>query len=123
MNLIKVIISAHLLGLFTFNLFGVLNLPWTTAYFFWDKSVGGGFLVWLLIYKLTHKADRWMIRPVLVISIFRFIWQAVSYIVGWNINNQWWLALFFILLSGGAMWLLYNEQTRINKWLTKNLNV
>lgn len=116
----KVIIVLHIIGLFLFNLSGLLGSEeWKTFYYLWDKSVGAGFLIWILLYYASRKEVRWMIRPVLILASVRFAWQMVVYFTGWDINNQRWLALFFVLLSGGAGYMIIHENSPANVWLSK----
>lgn len=124
MTFLKIIVILHLVGLFVFNLRGLIGDPfWEAGYFYWDKLVGAGFLVWLVLYFSVAKDRKWIIRPVLLVAIFRFSWQCGAYIAGWNINNQWWLALLFILLSVSAAYLTLAENSRPNLWLSKHMNI
>lgn len=120
----KLIIIIHILGLFIFNLMGLIGShEWETIYYLWDKSVGAGFLIWVLLYNFCTKDKKWMIKPVMILAAVRFVWQMLVYFTGWDINNQWWLALFFVLLSAGAGYLVLHENSRGNKWLSKHLNI
>jgi hypothetical protein len=123
MRLLKVIILIHVVGLIVFNLAGLLRTDWYMAYFLWDKIVGAGWLVWLSIYYSVSYANKWSIRPILVVSVIRFIWLIIAILTGVDVNHQWWLALFFILLAGAAGYLTLKEDARANKWLSKHMNI
>lgn len=123
MKYLKAGICLHVLGLTIFNTMGLLNKQWTIGYFIWDKSVGCGFVIWMALYFTAPKNVKWMVRPVLLLSIIRFIWQILAYWQGWDINHQWWLALFFIILSLSAAYLTLKENSRPNTWLSKHLKI
>lgn len=120
----KLIIIFHILGLFAFNLMAVFGSnEWHTVYYLWDKSVGAGLLIWIMLYKYCDKKNKWMIKPVLILAGFRFVWQMIVYFTGWDVNSEWWLASFFILLSIGAGYLVLHEKSRTNVWLSKHMNL
>lgn len=124
MKFLKLVVILHLAGLFIFNLLGLFgNKFWEAGYFYWDKSVGSGFLVWMVLYFSSSFDRKWIIRPVLIVSLFRFLWQVAAYINGWDINHEKWLALLFIVLSAAAGYLTLNENSRPNVWLSKHLNI
>jgi hypothetical protein len=122
MRLLQFLIAIHVVGLFVFNLFGLLGVSyWETIYFLWDKSVGAGFLIFFALLKAVKPEYRWIIRPVLVLSLVRFIWQFIVHFTKWDVNNQWWLAGFFVCLSGMAGWLIFHPKNRVNIFLSKHL--
>lgn len=123
MKLLKVIICLHLLGLIVFNLMGLLHENWTMAYYIWDKSVGSGFMLWYILYELVPYSNKWVIRPVLLLATIRFTWQIIAFAAGWTVNNQWWLALFFMLLTIGCGLLMFSSHSKVNRWLAKHLNL
>ncbi len=123
MNLLKLVVVVHILGLFVCNLLGLFTRAWEQIYFYWDKSAGAGFLVWMVLYYAVSRDRKWIIRPVLILAVIRFIWQVIAYMKGWDINNEAWLALFFVLLSAGAGYLVLHEKSRANVWLSKHLNI
>lgn len=115
MTFLKTIISIHLFGLILFNTIGVLgNYYWEAGYFTWDKTVGAGFLIWLMLYWSVPRNQKWVVKPVLLLGICRFFWQVIAYAKGWNFNSQWWLALFFILLALAAGYLTLKENSLPN---------
>lgn len=122
MRLLQYSIAIHVVGLFIFNLLGLVHLYyWQTLYFLWDKSVGAGFLIFLVLLKYVPTGYKWIIRPVLILSAVRFIWQLIIYFTKWDVNNQWWLALFFVCLSGMTGWLIFHPKNRVNIFLSKHL--
>lgn len=62
------------------------NKVLTIAYFLCQDSSGAGCFVWLLIY-LTAKPYRGLVFPVLINSIFVFLWDIISYPTGWGVNH------------------------------------
>lgn len=122
--MIKIVVILHLLGLIFCNLEGVLgSYNWHTYYWLWDKAFGGGIFVFIVIYKLLRPVDRWIVRPVIIVCFVRLILQIVSYFTKVSINNDISVAISLSALCIAAGWLVLHENSRINVWLSKHLNI
>lgn len=121
MRVLKFAIAINLLGSFVFNLMGVLKEPlWRNGYYIWDKFAGCGLLMFIAAFSLMPVKERWVVRPVIIVATLRVLWVIIAILCGLDLNNQWWLALLFVCLSVSALYLSYQENSRANKWLSKN---
>lgn len=70
---------------------------WHEIYYIWDK----GLLICLFIgiHSLLPKHNKQVVVPVIWFAIIRFIWQVVTSITGWEINDARAVAILFIALS------------------------
>lgn len=120
--MIKIVISLYLVGLCIFYTAAIEHSrPWALAYYLWDKSVGGGFMLWYCIHFLySHKM---ITRPIVLFSLVRFIWELVSALTGISVNNSAIVAVLFLILSLVTGFLILKENSRPNLWLSKHLNI
>ncbi len=124
MRLLQIAIAIHLFGLFVLNLFASLDITgWVVGYYIWDKSFGAGCIIWLVLYELLPTYKKWIVRPVLLVSLLRSAWQILAYCIGWDLNNAIWLTVIFIVLTAAASYLTLNENSSGNNWLRKHLNL
>lgn len=60
---------------------------WDIAYYLCADIGGGGWLAWLVIYKLINSQYKKIVLPVLIFSIIVFLWDITSYATGIGVNN------------------------------------
>lgn len=81
------------------------NTAWEKFYFLWQDTSGAGWLVWFLVYKLVSESTyRKTVLPILIYSIFIFIWDLVSYITNFGADHPVMTGAFF---GAGALTVLY----------------
>lgn len=68
-----------------FYTWGIIGTGWHDLYYLWDKAKD--LLLFIAIFFLVHKKVRWAIKPIIVFSSIRLIWQIISSLTGLNINN------------------------------------
>ena len=94
--MIKYLIVGYLLGLLVFYTFAAFHEPvWAIVYYLWDKSVGGSFIGWAVIYKYA-KDYRVYTAYTLLLATTRFVWEIISAITGLSVNNSWAISILFI---------------------------
>lgn len=120
MRTLKVAIFFYItLGL-VFTLLGLIGSEaWYKAYRIWDKADDCGFLFFLAIIYLVPLKERWIVRPLLILSAIRLLWIIFSSVKGIDMNDKWWLAFLFCSLCFVACILNLSERSRIHKWLSK----
>lgn len=91
-------ICGYLFGLFYFYIRAAQKLPYNDwHYYWWDKSVGGSVILWLLV--LLHSKDKGLILPVFIFACVRFIFDVQSKYTGITVQNTTYLAISFIVFS------------------------
>src|SRR5690349_8914072 len=108
--MIQIALCFYMIGLLILYVWGQLNNGWSEYYYIWDK--GKDLLVFIALY-LVAKRLRWAVIPVIVFSAVRFIWQIISSITGWNINNTRAVGILFIVLAMICSFLTIKE---LFKW-------
>lgn len=115
MRATAIAITAYMVGLLVFYVWGLFSTGWYEVYYLWDK--GKDALVFWAIYILISKKLKWAILPVLIFSIVRFIWQILSSVLKADINNEKAIDYLFIIL---AMLCSYLALKDIWTWLKSN---
>ena len=96
---LKILITGYLIGIMFFYSVAVFELPkWAFIYYSWDKLLDGGVFAWAALYDLSKQPIRPVIKPIFLFSVIRFLWEVVSYFTGVSINNEWVVALLFLIL-------------------------
>ena len=122
LRVVKISILTFLLGLLYFNLFGLLQLKWSVnLYYIWSKFCDCGVLFFLCLLFTLKSRDRWLVRPVFIVSLTRFVWILIALKFGLDLNHTWYMAALFVVEVGGAGYLFFAEQSRMNKWLERNM--
>ena len=88
----------YIMGLTVFYVEANFEMSWwKEVYYLWDKSL----LIFLFIgiHSLLPRQNKPVILPVIYFAIIRFIWQIVTSITGWEINDARAVAILFIVLS------------------------
>lgn len=112
--MIAVSLSVYMVGLLVLYTWGQLNNGWYEYYYLWDK--GKDVLLLLALYSVAGRF-KWAVMPVIIFSIVRFVWQIISSITGWNINNVQAVGWLFIILAFPCSFLLLKE---LFKWHKSN---
>lgn len=89
---------------------------WDKVYFLYQDVVGAGWVTWLVLY-LSVNTYRKQVKPVLILSIAIFIWDIMSYITDWGVNNQVATGVIF----GLAVIIVIIYMARDLKWKAKSL--
>lgn len=119
--MIKIFIVGYLIGLLVFYTFAAFHQPvWAIVYYLWDKSVGGGFIGWAVIYKYA-KDYRVYTAYTLLLATIRFVWEIISAITGLSVNNSWAVSILFIATVLIISVFILRGDGRLNKWLSKHL--
>lgn len=85
---INILAALYIAANLIFSASAVFDTKWWDAIYFWyQDTAGAGWLVWLWIY-LREREYRGRTLPVFIYSILIFIWDILSYITGWGVNNQ-----------------------------------
>jgi len=100
-----------LLFFYTAAAFDAYNGLPNWIYYFWNKGLD--FMKWVVIYKLVDGRMRWVVKPVLIFALIRFIWDIVSYFTGLKVNNSVVVAILFMLLVTIFFYLFLKE---LIKW-------
>jgi len=123
-SMIKAFVSIYLLGLLICSFEGVIGSDeWLTWYYIWQKTFDGGVFVWFLLLKMLPRSQKWLIKPVFLFSIIRFLLTVSARIFNFDINSAPVVSGFSLILLITCAWLLISEQSRVNNYLTKYLNV
>lgn len=83
--MIAVGIAVYIVGLLVFYVWGIVNTGWHEYYYLWDK--GKDLLVFIAMYEIANKRLKKAIKPVIIFSIIRFLWQVISSVTSSDINN------------------------------------
>lgn len=113
--MIAVALSVYIIGLLILYTWGTLNQGWYEYYYLWDK--GKDTLLVMAMYCLAENRLKWAIKPVIIFSIVRFLWQVTSSITSWDINNIKVVDYLFILLALICSYLSLKE---LYKWHKSN---
>ena len=90
-------------------------------YYIWDKSFGGGFIMWLCLYWNVKSYDRYVVAPVVVFCFLRFLLDVFSAFTGITAANEWRVAALFILLIAVFYVLTLKRSNIFHKWISKLL--
>lgn len=90
-------LSVYIIGLLILYTWGQFNQGWYEYYYLWDK--GKDLLFFIGIHCLIENRYKWAVKPVIFFSIIRFVWQIISSITEWNINNVKIVGWLFIVLA------------------------
>lgn len=115
--ILGVAIAWFLMGLLTWYSFAFAgSTGWYYYWYLWDKS-----LLLLLFAGLCfdyNKEYKHLFKWLAVFASIRFIWEIISLITGWNVNNTKAVAGLFILLTLTICIILIKE---LSKWRKQNL--
>lgn len=121
--IIKIAIALYIIPLFCFYTFLAFGKDYTDAiYFFWDKSVTGSFLSWLVIYKLAGEQSKY-VAAVLVFAFIRLVWEVISHFTEITATNDWRIASLFIFLCVVTGYLIFNKNSYVAIMLDKLLKL
>lgn len=113
------VVAAYLIGMIVFLVKAVFDLQgWIYIFFTWEKTVGGGFLVWYLLAKYSRQ--RRLVMPIVWLSFTRFLWEVVSWIFAVHINNKWAVMGLFMIFTLTAAYACLQRESKIAKFLDKN---
>lgn len=117
--ILRITIATYFIGMAVFfaKAFYDIN-DWIAAYFCWEKTFGGGFIVWYLI--AVYSKERRMVMPIVWLGFSRFLWEVVCWIFDIDFNNQWGVLILFIILTICAVYACLNKESRMAKFLDKN---
>ncbi len=87
---------------------------WTPIFHVWDKAKD--FLFLTSIYYAPKHSDS--LKAMIIFTLCRFVWEVISAVSGWNINNKKAVGILFILSAVTIGWILYKE---LKKWRKLNL--
>lgn len=117
--ILRFCIAGYLLGMMVFLVKAKFELEvWNYVYSIWDKSIGGGFVVWYLLAKYSR--ERRLILPVMWLAFSRFLWEFFSWIWPLPINHPIAVLVLFIILTIAAGYAVLNKDSGISKFLDKN---
>lgn len=115
MRLYAITITLYLIGLLFFYTMGVSDEYYSaTTYYVWDKLKD----VLLLACILLAPRNAPGLKLVIGFAGIRFLWEIISILTGWNINNTKAVGILFIILIVVISVLLYND---LIKWRKQNL--
>lgn len=100
-------ISLYIVGLLVFYTWGQFSTGWYEYYYIWDKAKDL-LLVWAL-YSVVSNRLKWAVLPVLTFSFVRLLWQIISTLTGWDINNVKAAGFLFIGLALVCSFLFLKE--------------
>lgn len=80
---------------------------WNSAYFIWDSS--RDLLLTLTLSYLIPTSKRWLLKPVIVYSLTRFLWELVNSVVDIGPQKNKVESIGFLVLSVGLALLLLRD--------------
>lgn len=87
-----------------------MNLQaYSEVYFLWDK--GKDFLLFITIWKAGN--DRRYVKPLVIFTGLRLLWELISIKTGWNISNTKAVGILFMALLLVAGWVTIKD---LKKW-------
>ena len=108
--MIRIAAAWFILGLLFFYTGGVFDkynsLP-NWIYYWWDKGLV--VLLWLGIYFVAYDRLRRPLKPIIIFSIIRLVWDIVSFSTGVSIANSQAMSLLFLLLTLVVLWIYLKE--------------
>jgi hypothetical protein len=117
--ILPIVVAAYLMGMMVFLVKAAFSIEiWEYCFYLWDKSVGGGFLVWYLIAKYSRQ--RRLVIPVMWLAFARFLWEIVSLVFSIHINNPWGIMGLFMAFTITATYACLRRNSRISGFLDKN---
>lgn len=122
MTWLRLLIWCYIFGLLTFYTYAVFDTrAWDIVYFGWSKIGDCGILAWIVIYYNGNKALRKVIKPLLVFSFIRLAVDVQSFFTGIGVNNEWLVALVFLLLIVSMGILVFIRESKFYRFLNKNV--
>jgi len=97
--MLRAAILFYIGALFSFYTYLALGKDYTDwVYYIWDKTAGGSFMSWCVIYSITIR-DRQLVAPLVWFSLFRALWDIISLKTGITAANDWRIASLFVFLT------------------------
>lgn len=90
-------------------------------YYMWDKSFGGGFMLWICVYRSMKFYDRHIVAPVVIFCFLRWLLDVFGFFTGITASNEWRVAALFILLTIVFYVLTLSRGNIFDKWLSRLL--
>lgn len=116
MKLLQVAISLYIIPIIVFATQAVFDVDgywWGMVYYLFADTSGAGWLVWFLIYRMVPYPQNKIVIPVLILSIFIFLWDTISYPTKWGVNHPTATAIIFLMATSIAIIYLLKAK----KWL------
>jgi len=107
MRLVQVTVWFLLIGWLYFLRKGTESEFTAAIYYLWDKAKD--VLLIACIYGMIAVKYRWILQPVLIYSIIRFIWEIISILTGWDINHPPTVKLLLTIILTGLTILLIKD--------------
>lgn len=124
MRLLKVLIWCYVFGLLTFYVYALFGTKaWDIAYFAWAKVADCGILAWSVIYFNSEGVRKRMVQPLFIFSFVRLAADIQSYFTGVGVNNEFAVALIFLILIVVTGVLVFMRGTATPNFFNKHLNI
>lgn len=118
---LRTLIWGYIFGLLTFYTYATFDSEyWPIVYFAWAKIADCGILAWIVIYYTSNKLTKKIIRPLVAFSFIRLAIDIQSFFTGIGVNNEWLVALAFLLLTISMGILIFINDSKISKFLNKH---
>lgn len=115
MRLVAIAVIWYLAGQAAHLIYGNNSAWYANLYYIWNN--GKELLLCLSVFYLIPKDHRWIIKPVIIYSIFRFIWEIVNLTTDTGINHPQAVKVSFTLLLTGVIILLIKDlRQRKRRW-------
>lgn len=112
MRFISFAIALYLTGCFVFLHKADWNKEiWVSSYYIWDKAKD--LLLFISIYFLVAKNNRYILWPIIVYSGIRVAWEVVSLILKIDINTKPSVSVLLSLVGIIYVWIFLKE---LPKW-------
>lgn len=123
MRFLSASIICYIVGLLIFYVCAIFDTyAWDVAYFGWNKLFDCGFMFWMSLYlilKEERKVLKWLVR----FAGIRFIWDTQSFYTGIGINNEFWMAVLFLILLSITAYFCFLPTGKAATFLSKHLNL
>lgn len=122
MIFLRIAIASYILGLFTFYLCATFDIYyWKWLYFGWSKVSDCGLIMWSFLFFHFKGEVKKVIRPLFLFSILRFFGDAQSWFTGIGVNNDFVIAVLFLVLSVVTGYLILRPNSKLNVFLSEHL--
>lgn len=105
-HIIRIAATLYCVGLFLFYLCAAFSIKGASlnisdwCYYWWEKTAGASIIAWLALYLNVGSIERKIVAPVLAFTVIRLIADVVTYFTGIGTNNNFVVAVLFLILVG-----------------------
>lgn len=104
-------LAFYIIGLLVFLTWGKVSNTWADWFYLWDKCKDLFFLT--CIYLLIEKRHKWIVKIVIAYATIRVLWEIITMIWGFSVNNAVVVGWLFILLASVCSFIILKE---LFKW-------